>query len=1189
MKRRNCFSTSEFDVGCAKSAQHHIRLKEDRPFRERSRRVAPGDLEDLRKHLEDLKAAGIIKESRSPYASPIVVVRKKNGSIRMCVDYRTLNQRTIPDQYTTPRIEDALNCLVGSKWFSVLDLRSGYYQIPMHPEDKEKTAFITPLGFFEFDRLPQGLSGAPATFQRIMEKTVGDMHLLEVLVYLDDIIVFGKTLEEHEERLMKVLDRLEKEGLKLSLDKCKFFQSSVTYVGHVVSAEGISTDPSKIEAVTSWPRPRTITELRSFLGFCGYYRRFVEGFSKTARPLSQLLQNDIGVDETDEDILLKKPKGPRKSKECIENRWTSECEGAFEQLKYCLTHAPVLAYADSRKPYTLHVDASREGLGGVLYQEHDQKLRPVAFISRSLSPTERNYPTHKLEFLALKWAVVDKLHDYLYGAEFEVQTDNNPLTYIRTTAKLDATGHRWMAALSNYNFSLKYRPGHQNGDADGLSRRPHADSHPEDEWVEIPAPGVRAMCQMVAYCQQTECWARKLSLPDSSIPQAYCNLVSLQGYSLPALSNSDLRRDQRNDPLGQLVVAALENKKVDILHTDSHPLASILAKEWHRLRIRNGLVYRRSPSVLDNEKWQLLLPRKYQEVVLQSLHDEHGHLGYDKTLGLVRDRFYWPCMKQDIEDYCRSCLRCIQRKTLPTKAAPLGQMESSGPMELVCIDFLCIEPDEGGISNVLVVTDHYTRYAQAFPARDQKAVTVAKLLVEKFFIHYGLPKRIHSDQGRDFESKLIYELLTLLGVQKSRTSPYHPQGDPQPERFNRTLLDMLGTLSAEKKSQWSRHVATVVHAYNSTKNDATGFSPYFLMFGREARLPVDLTFGVTADDTPLRSHASYVERLKKNLKEAYDLAEHASGKRHQRNKAHYDKNVKLHDLQPGDRVLLRNLGLHGKHKLANRWGSEIYIICSQLPNIPVYQVRPEGKEGPIKTWHRNNLMPLAESVRLINSEPTMSQRRPNSRRSRRLRQRQDALPAIQHSGISPEEEEDSEDEWGLDGLFYDNIQNSINSNLNADASDFIPCQTEQPVSSNRLTDVSMPQAEFNVTESFDSNPDGSGTVLEKQIEAVQEEILEEDNIQAENLDIECVTSDQPSEQSSSVNVFEPRPQRLVKPPQRLTYDTLGNSTQEPVVTAHRRIYAHVPSAFYSVGDTTPQLTSTVEIPLYKTVVELMVH
>lgn len=290
MERLDVFSCHEWDVGCSKSTEHEIRLTDSTPFRERSHCIAPADMEDVRQHLQELRKHGIISDSRSPYASPIVVVREKSGAVRMCVDYRTLNRRTIPDQYTVPRIEDALNCLNGSKWFSVLDLRSGCYQIPMKDADKEKTAFICPLGFYQLERMPQGICGAPATFQRVMERTVGDMNFLEVLVYLDDLIIFGRTLEEHEERLLKVLDRLKEEGLKLSVYKCQFCRTSMTYVCHIVSQQGVATDPAKIEAVTTWPRPQTVSSLRSFLGFFGYYRRFVRDFARLARPLNQLLQ-----------------------------------------------------------------------------------------------------------------------------------------------------------------------------------------------------------------------------------------------------------------------------------------------------------------------------------------------------------------------------------------------------------------------------------------------------------------------------------------------------------------------------------------------------------------------------------------------------------------------------------------------------------------------------------------------------------------------------------------------------------------------------------------------------------------------------------------------------------------------------------------------------------------------------------
>uniref|UniRef100_A0AAY4C672 Gypsy retrotransposon integrase-like protein 1 n=1 Tax=Denticeps clupeoides TaxID=299321 RepID=A0AAY4C672_9TELE len=868
LERKEVFSRDEFDVGCAKNTEHLIRVTDNKPFRERSRRLPPGDVADVRKHLNGLLKAGIISESRSPYASPIVVVRKRNGAIRMCVDYRTLNRRTVPDQYTVPRIEDALTCLNGSQWFSVLDLRSGYYQIPLASSDKEKTAFICPAGFYQFERMPQGISGAPATFQRAMERMVGDMNLLEVLVYLDDLIVFGRTLEEHNERLFKVLDRLKEEGLKLSLDKCKFCCTSVNYLGHIVSREGVGTDSSKVEAVKSWPRPNNISALRSFLGFSGYYRRFVRDYSRICFPLNQLLK---GCD-TARKTVKKCIQGKDDQKDKYENdsevkfhpsepfghRWNAKCEEAFELLKRCLTEAPVLAFANPHLPYTLHVDASREGLGAVLYQDQENGLRPVAFVSRSLSPSERNYPTHKLEFLALKWAVTDKLHDYLYGGRFEVHTDNNPLTYVLTTAKLDAVGHRWLAALSTYDFSLKYRPGRKNIDADALSRRPHVTNAPSDEWETIPCGSVKALCQVSQVRGRKHFQsARIIDIIGASkqvIPRAYCNVSSVCTHHLPKLNPGEIAKSQQADPCIGEVIKAITEGDVSCADRTKHKDISLLLKEGKRLRLEDSILYRVSKAPEKQAHQQLLLPQEFRGDVLRSLHDNSGHLGFDKTYGLIRERFYWPRMKEEVERYCKNCGRCIQRKTLPTRAAELKHLTSEGPMDLICIDFLSLEPDSKNVCNVLVVTDHYTRYAQAFPTKDQKSSTVAKVLWEKFFIHYGLPRQVHSDQGRDFECHLIHDLLKMLGVKKSRTTPYHPQGDPQPERFNRTLLNMLGTLSTEDKSKWSQHISFLVHAYNCTVNHSTGYSPYFLMFGREARLPVDVCFGLGGGNSSPKSY-----------------------------------------------------------------------------------------------------------------------------------------------------------------------------------------------------------------------------------------------------------------------------------------------------------------------------------------------
>ena len=407
--------------------------------------------------------AGAIRKSHSPYCSNVVLCRKSDGSLRFCIYLRKLNNRTIKDAYTLPRVNDSLDSLLGSKYFTKLDLRSGYWQVEIKEEDKHKTAFtVGPLGFYECNRMAFGLTNAPATFQRLMESCMGELHLKECLIFLDDILIFSKNVEEHIKRLEGVFQRLEKHNLKLKPSKCEFFMTEVKYLGHVVSEQGIRTDPDKTEALKTWHVPDNIKKLRSFLGFTGYYRRFVKDYSKIVKPLNDLL---VGHPTT-------KSAKRRKKRDKVPWEWGPSQQSAFDIIIQKLTSPPVLAYADFTKPFIVTTDASVEGLGAVLYQEQGGLERVIAYASRGLRPSEKNYPAHKLEFLALKWALTDKFHDYLYGNTFEVRTDNNPLTYVTTTAKLDAMSHRWLASLSNYNFTLKYRSGRSNSDADGMSRRP---------------------------------------------------------------------------------------------------------------------------------------------------------------------------------------------------------------------------------------------------------------------------------------------------------------------------------------------------------------------------------------------------------------------------------------------------------------------------------------------------------------------------------------------------------------------------------------------------------------------------------------------------------------------------------------------------------------------------------------------
>ena len=397
---------------------------------------------------------GAIRHYNSPWASPMVLVHKKHGSLRFCIDLRKLNAQTVTDAYSLPRIEDALDSLNGTCIFTSLNLNSRYWQVELDEDSIPLTAFtVGPLGFYECVRMPFGLTNAPATFQRLMESYLGELHLKWCIIYLDDIIIFSKNPDDHITRLEGVFEKLAKAGLKLKPSKCKFFKPSLKYLGHIVSKDGIATDPHKIEAICNWPTPKMVTDVRSFTGFTNYYRKFIKGYAKIARPLHELTSGENG----------------KKKNHRVE--WTNRCKESFDTLKAICSEGPVLAYADYTKPFVLHTDASAMGLGAVLYQkQEDGKERVIAYASRTLNKSERNYDVHKLEFLALKWAITDRFHEYLYGAIFDVFTNNNPLTYILSTAKLDAMGHRWVASMGPYNFTLHYKPSKLNNDADTLSR-----------------------------------------------------------------------------------------------------------------------------------------------------------------------------------------------------------------------------------------------------------------------------------------------------------------------------------------------------------------------------------------------------------------------------------------------------------------------------------------------------------------------------------------------------------------------------------------------------------------------------------------------------------------------------------------------------------------------------------------------
>ena len=392
--------------------------------------------------------------------------------------------------------------------------------------------------------------------------------------------------------------------------------------------------------------------------------------------------------------------------------------------------------------------------------------------------------------------------------------------------------------------------------------------------------------------------------------------------------------------------------------------------------------------------------------VLEALHNDMGHPGKERTLSLVKDRFYWPGMHKDIETWIDQCGRCLRRKTPTNQRAPLVNICTSSPLELVCMDYLTLEPSKGGQQHILVITDHFTRYAVAIPTRNQLARTTAEAFFNHFVIHYGLPQRIHSDQGANFESRVIKELCAITGMKKSRTTSYHPMGNGMCERFNRTLLSMLGSLEPHQKANWKSYVGPMVHAYNCTRHESTGQTPYLLLFGRNPRLPVDAVFGLKESER--QPSLKYIKELQKRLAQAYHLASEAAQKARAKQKEGYDTKVRGGTVTVGDRVLVKTVAFDGKHKLADRWEQEPYTVIGQ-PNddIPVFTVRKENGEGRTRTVHRNLLLPIG----FIMDKPTPAPRKTIQRDQPVLRKRTGQEQPI-HRLSDDETSSDEESEYG---------------------------------------------------------------------------------------------------------------------------------------------------------------------------------
>ena len=584
LKLHEGFSKQKNDIGFIPDFHMPINLTDNIPISEPYRQIPRLLYDEVKTHINDLLANGWIRQSQSAYSSPMVCVRKKDGSLRLCIDYRKLNAKTIPDRQPIPRVQDLLDGLGGQKWFSTLDMSQAYHQGQISEESRKFTAFSSPWSLYEWVRIPYGLTNAPPCFQRFMNDSLVNLRDHICIAYLDDILIFGRTFEEHKQNVETVINLLISKGIKLNPKKCVFARTEVRYLGRLISEKGYRPDPENTVALNACKTPpKTVGQVRTLLGFLGYYRNFVQDFSRKMKPVYELLKSEGNG-----------KKGCLDSRKTI--KWSPELQKIIDDVVEHLQSPEVIAYPEYGKPFIVHCDASESGLGAVLYQRQEDVLRVVSFASRTLTPAEKNYHMHsgKLEFLALKWCVSEKFSDYLqFGPPFEVFTDNNPLTYILTSAKLNATGLRWVARLADYNFSIKYRAGKKHIDADYLSRHPITDFEKHVDACDKVLEGddIRLVLKDAS---------RNVSNPSS--PLIDVNLLTLQGQtdvaSVKPLTTEELIKAQRDDRIVGPVYDAVLNK-LRLSNSDAKKLdraTRLLLSQFKKLSLVNGVLMRNTTT-----------------------------------------------------------------------------------------------------------------------------------------------------------------------------------------------------------------------------------------------------------------------------------------------------------------------------------------------------------------------------------------------------------------------------------------------------------------------------------------------------------------------------------------------------------------------------------------------------------------
>ena len=940
-KNQDVFAKDMSELGVTNQYSHTIITTDNKPIASAPYRQSPDIRREVEKHTKLLLENDIIEPSTSPWHSPVVMVKKKNGLYRMAIDYRKLNKVTESMSFPLPKFEDVVDTLGEAKAqiFSVIDLASGFYQIPLDESTKHKSAFITHQGVFQFKRLPFGLMNSPISFQSLMTKVLQSLLWSTALVYIDDVIIFSKSFAQHLHDLDLVFSKLREAKLTLQPTKCNFACKQVKYLGHIINKDGIQVDPEKTQAISTFPIPKSSKQVKSFLGVCNYYRKFIQGYAKLASPLTKLTAKDIKFS------------------------WGPEQADAFQTLKQRLLSAPILVYPDFQKPFIISTDASDQAIGYVLGQRDQQgREQAIAYGGRKLHRDEQKWHISEKEGLSLVEAV-KQFRPYVANTKFTIYTDNIALKWLNNIKNMNGRLGRWSLFLQAFNFEIKHKAGAQNTNADGLSRRDYSTQSEQEVTGTVNMCGTsteKNTCQkdilQVTFAYKYENVQQVMALNPvmATDTQAENNLPEPNDVDV----NDGLRAQQQNCPDFEEIIQYIEQREVP---EDAGTARRVVA-ESSSFDIVDGILYHlhqdRNRGIPRDQRVikQLAVPRVLRDDLLKSYHDSiagGGHQGYERTYEALRRKYYWPRMYSDVMQYTTSCVNC-QRAKRDTHArpAPLQPLPVEDIFCRIHIDIIGPIQKSAQSKNkynyILLVVDSFSKWCEAFPMFSESSTEIAAILYREIFTRYGAPRTIVTDRGQSFLSKLIKALCELFQITKKNTTSYHPQTNAACERMNSFILQSLRAYCDGKYDKWPELLPSIMMAYRMTPaTQSTGYSPYYLMFGREMRMPVDAT--LIPKDTMARDHKDHLNHVIESLRIARQIATENIQRHQQKYKHQHDKKAEMPKFRILDKVFMfvPKVPVGAPPKLHCKWQGPFYIL-HEGPNH-TYRLADCETNKPLKT------------------------------------------------------------------------------------------------------------------------------------------------------------------------------------------------------------------------------------------------